>query len=89
MQKVNILDVLNANLTYTTSLLKEETLNTEKNKFLLLTSLTYLTAAKFGIQKLKEFYPADNSIEALKNFIEDKAELLKQLNLYKQEDYFN
>ena len=92
MQKdnmVNILDVLNSNINYTAKIiLSNKELNTEKNKFLLTNGLIHLTCTNTGIKKLKEYFGEDIEIGAAE-FVKRKAELLKQLGLYKSKDYFN
>ena len=87
-QPYSVLDLLNANIAYTANILKDfEELNNDKNKILLLTTLNSLLTMPSVLNSFTEIYNTTDVNTIINNFIKDKAELLKTLQLYKNETY--
>jgi len=87
-QQYSALDLLNANISYSSNILKNfEKLSNDKNKILLLTTLNSLLTMPNVLNSFTEIYNTTDVNTIINNFIKDKAELLKTLQLYKNETY--
>jgi len=87
-QKYNALDLVNANIAYTANILKDfKELNNDKNKILLLTTLNNVLSIASTLSNFIEIYNTNNIDTIITNYIKDKTELLKKLELYKNETY--
>ena len=88
LQTYNALDLLNANISYSSNVLKEfEELNNDKNKMLLLTTLNSVLSIASTLNNFVEIYNTTNINTIITSYIKDKAELLQKLELYKNETY--
>jgi len=84
----NEIDLINANISYSANILNNYIeLKNDKNKILLLTTLNSLLSTVGTLQSFSDIYKTEDISILIKSFIEDKVQLLKQLNLYKNENY--